>query len=376
MRAISRVAGVSINTVTKLLVDAGEACAAYHDEAVRDVECRKVQCDEIWSFCYAKEKNVARAKAAPHGAGDVWTWTAIDADSKMILAYEIGDRSGATAIEFMNDLRKRLANRVQLTTDGLKAYLEAVKGVFGGAVDYAQLVKLYGEAGGKSSEQRYSPAECTGIRKRRVEGRPDPDHISTSYVERQNLTMRMGMRRFTRLTNAFSKKMENHLHMLSLYFVHYNFVRIHKSLRMTPAMAAGVTRNLHDMEWIVALIDDREPSQATPGPRPGTGGRPRMQSSCVLDGDSWNTRRRFLPPVLHSGRVHFVSRRDRPRNPPCQMHSAWTGLTLRLRTIVRPVRGFGCRPQGKVPTESRDVAAMDSVITPGGGSMQPRNWQK
>ncbi|MDE0418281.1 MAG: IS1 family transposase [bacterium] len=265
MRSISRVAGVSINTVTKLLIDAGEACATYQDEHVRDVECRKVQCDEIWSFCYAKQKNVDRAKAAPHGAGDVWTWTAIDADSKMILAYEIGDRSGATAIEFMDDLRKRLANRVQLTTDGLKAYLEAVEGAFGGAVDYAQLVKLYGEAGDrKSSEQRYSPAECTGIRKRRVEGRPDPDHISTSYVGRQNLSMRMGMRRFTRLTNAFSKKLTNHLHMLSLYFVHYNFVRVHKSPRMTPAMAAGVTRNLHDMEWIVGLIDARAPNPDRP----------------------------------------------------------------------------------------------------------------
>ncbi len=276
MRSISRVADVSINAVAKLVVDAGEACAAYHDETVRDVECRRIQCDEIWSFCHAKEKNVARAKAAPQGADDVWTWTAIDADSKMILAYEVGDRSGATALEFMDDLCKRLASRVQLTTDGLKAYLEAVEGAFGGGVDYAQLVKLHGESGtNKSSEQRYRPAECTGIRKRRVEGRPDPDHISTSYVERQNLTMRMGMRRFTQITSAFSKKLTNHLHMLSLYFVHYNFVRVHKSLRMTPAMAAGVTRNLNDMEWIVGLIDARTPEPAKPGPRPGTGGRPR-----------------------------------------------------------------------------------------------------
>ena len=275
MRAISRVADVSINTVTKLLVDAGEACTAYHHETVRDVECRKVQCDEIWSFCYAKQKNVALATSVPQGAGDVWTWTAIDADHKMILAYKVGDRSGATAIEFMDDLRSRLANRVQLTTDGHKAYLEAVEGAFGGAVDYAQLVKLYGEAGGKSSDKRYSPAECTGIRKRTVEGMPDPAHISTSYVERSNLTMRMGMRRFTRLTNTFSKKIENHLHMLSLFFVHYNFVRVHKSLRMTPAMAAGVADTLHDMEWIVDLIDAREPAPNKPGPRPGTGGRPR-----------------------------------------------------------------------------------------------------
>ena len=258
MRATSRIAKVSINTVTKLMVEAGEACAAYHDEAVRDVAARKVQCDEIWAFCYAKEKNVRRAKAAPHGAGDVWTWTAIDADNKMILSYEVGDRSGATAIEFMDDLRGRLTNRVQLTTDGHKAYLEAVEGVFGGEVDYAQLVKLYGEpTGQKGHERKYSPSECTGTRKRRVEGNPDVQDVSTSYVERQNLTMRMGMRRFTRLTNAFSKKMENHLLMLSLYFVRYNFVRIHKTLKCTPAMAAGVTDTLHDMEWIVGLIDAR-----------------------------------------------------------------------------------------------------------------------
>ena len=258
MRSISRTVGVSINTVTKLMVEAGEACAAYHNEAVRDVETRKVQCDEIWAFCYAKDKNAKTAKAAPDGAGDVWTWTAIDSDSKMILSYEVGDRSGATAIEFMDDLRARLANRVQLTTDGYKAYLEAVEGAFGGDVDYAQLIKMYGEpTGQKSHERKYSPAECTGTRKRRVEGNPDPAAVSTSYVERQNLTMRMGMRRFTRLTNAFSKKLENHLHMLSLYFVHYNFVRIHSSLRCTPAMAAGVSETLHDMEWIVGLIDAR-----------------------------------------------------------------------------------------------------------------------
>ena len=258
MRATSRVAGVSINTVTKLMVEAGEAGAAYHDEAVRGVEASKVQCDEIWSFCYAKEKNVLIAKAAPDSAGDVWTWTALDSDSKMILSYEVGDRSGATAIEFMDDLRSRLANRVQLTTDGHKAYLEAVEGAFGGDVDYAQLIKLYGEPSGqKGQERKYSPSECTGTRKRRVEGNPDPAAVSTSYIERQNLTMRMGMRRFTRLTNAFSKKLENHLLMLSLYFVHYNFVRIHSSLRMTPAMAAGVADTLRDMEWIVSLIDAR-----------------------------------------------------------------------------------------------------------------------
>lgn len=264
MRSVSRVAGASINTVSKLLVEAGEACAAYHDEAVRDVPANRVQCDEIWSFCYAKEKNVARAKAAPKGAGDVWTWTAIEADSKLIVSWEVGDRTSATAIEFMDDLRDRLANRVQLTTDGHKAYLEAVEGAFGGDVDYAQLVKLYGPTEGKGSEKRYSPAECTGVRKRKVEGSPDPKDVSTSYVERQNLTMRMGMRRFTRLTNAFSKKLENHLHMLSIYFVHYNFCRMHGSLRMSPAMAAGVSDTLKDMEWIVGLIDARAPKPKRP----------------------------------------------------------------------------------------------------------------
>ena len=264
MRSISRTVGVSINTVTKLMVEAGEACAAYHDETVRDVTASKVQCDEIWAFCYAKEKNVAKAKAAPKAAGDVWTWTAIDSDSKMILSYEVGDRSGETAIEFMDDLRSRLANRVQLTTDGHKAYLEAVEGAFGSDVDFAQLVKLYGEA--PDAEKRYSPATCIGTRKRRVEGNPDVRDVSTSYVERQNLTMRMGMRRFTRLTNAFSKKMENHLLMLSLYFVHYNFVRIHSTLKCTPAMAAGVSETLHDMEWIVGLIDARTPKPKPRGP--------------------------------------------------------------------------------------------------------------
>ena len=267
MRSISRIAGVSINTVTKLLVDAGAACAAYHDDTVRDVKAARVQCDEIWSFCYAKEKNVAMAKAAPGGAGDVWTWTALDSDSKMILAYEVGDRSGATAIEFMDDLRSRLANRVQLTMDGLKAYLEAVEGAFGADVDYAMLVKLYGEASGsKGHERKYSPAECVGARKVAIEGDPDMRDVSTSHVERQNLSMRMGMRRFTRLTNAFSKKLENHLHMLSLYFVHYNFCRMHKTLRMSPAMAAGVSDTLRDVEWIVSLIDARAPKPGLRGP--------------------------------------------------------------------------------------------------------------
>ena len=274
MRATSRTADVSINTVTKLMVEAGRACAAYHDETVRDVETRRVQCDEVWSFCYAKAKNVMLAKAAPKGAGDVWTWTALDSDSKMILAYEVGDRSGATVIEFMDDLRNRLANRVQLTTDGHKAYLEAVEGAFGGDVGYAQLIKLYGDT--PQTEGRYTPPACIGARKRPITGRPVRADVSTSHVERHNLTMRMGMRRFTRLTNAFSKKLENHLLMLSLYFVWYNFCRSHKSLKgSSPAMAAGVSKTLRDMEWIVGLIDAQAPAPKKPGPKPGTGGRPR-----------------------------------------------------------------------------------------------------
>ena len=276
MRATSRAAKVSINSVAKLLVDAGEACAAYHDEHVRDVSVSKVQCDEIWSFIYAKEKNVKRAKAAPREAGDVWTWTALDADNKMILSYTIGDRSGMTAIELMDDLRARLANRVQLTTDGHKAYLEAVEGAFGGDVDYAMLVKLYGEeTGSRGHEKKYSPSECVGTHKRIVEGRPKEEDISTSYVERSNLTMRMGMRRYTRLTNAFSKKLENHAHMCALFFLHYNFVRIHQTLRVTPAMAAGVTKTLHDMDWIVDLIDARAPKRKKPGPKVGVKYKPR-----------------------------------------------------------------------------------------------------
>ncbi len=267
MHAISRTVGVSINTVTKLLTEAGEACTEYHDQAVHNVTARKVQCDEIWSFVYAKDKNVKTAKAAPDGAGDVWTWTALDTDSKMILAYEVGDRSAATAIEFMDGLRARLANRVQLTTDGHKACLEAVEGAFGGDVDFAQLIRLYGEMkGNMHHEKKCSPAECTGVRKRAIEGRTDMKAVSMSHVERRNPTMRMGMRRFARLANGFSRKLENHLHMLSLYFVHYNFIRMHKTLRMSPAMAAGVSNTLHDTEWIVGLIDARAPAPKKRGP--------------------------------------------------------------------------------------------------------------
>ncbi len=258
MRSISRVTGVSINTVSKLLADAGNVCSAFHDDMVRNVNAKRVQCDEIWSFCYAKQKNVAKAKAAPDEAGDVWTWTAIEADSKLILSWLAGGRDSQYAIAFMDDLRSRITNRVQLTTDGHKAYLEAVEGAFGGDVDYAILHKIYGTTH-ESAKGRYSPAECVGIDKRRIEGEPDEKHVSTSYVERQNLTMRMAMRRFTRLTNGFSKKLENHVHALSLYFVHYNWIRQHKSLnKWTPAMAANLTDRLWSWEDIIVLIDKAE----------------------------------------------------------------------------------------------------------------------
>lgn len=264
MRSISRIADVSINTVSKLLVEAGEACLTIHDETVRNVKASRIQCDEIWSFCYAKQKNVATAKDAPEGAGDVWTWTAIDADSKLMVSYFVGDRGAESAMILMDDLCTRLANRVQLTTDGHKAYLEAVEGAFGADVDFAQLVKLYGSVGGNGPEKRYSPADCTGIKKVRREGNPDIAHVSTSHVERMNLSIRMQNRRFTRLTNGFSKKLDNHIHALALYFAFYNFCRIHKSLRVTPAMAAGITDRLWSLDDIVAKIDAMAPA---PKPR-------------------------------------------------------------------------------------------------------------
>ena len=265
MRSISRTTGVSINTVSKLLVDAGEACAKYHDEKVWGIQSQRVQVDEIWSFVYAKQKNVIKAKSAPEGAGDAWTWTAIDADSKLIISYLIGGRDSEYALEFMQDVSNRLANRVQLTSDGHKAYLNAVEDVFGLDVDYAQLVKLYGKAP-ESSKGRYSPSEYLKSQPTIITGNPDPLKISTSFAERQNLTMRMSMRRFTRLTNGFSKKLENHIHMLSLYFVHYNFCRIHKTLRVTPAMESGLISEVKDMKWICDLIDANESAPKKRGP--------------------------------------------------------------------------------------------------------------
>ncbi|MFQ5597596.1 MAG: IS1 family transposase [Nitrospiria bacterium] len=256
MRSISRVVGVSINTVTKLLVDAGMACADYHDKHVRNVKASRIQCDEIWSFCYSKQKNIPENKVGQ--AGDVWTWTALDSDHKLMVSWLVGGRDSDCAIELMDDLRKRLVDRVQLTTDGHKAYLEAVEGAFGGDIDYAMLIKLYGEPANKGPERKYSPSVCNGSRKKDISGNPEREFISTSHVERHNLTMRMSMRRFTRLTNAFSKKLENHCHALALYFVHYNFVRIHKTLKVAPAMAAGVSSRLWEMKDIVRIIDEHE----------------------------------------------------------------------------------------------------------------------
>lgn len=263
MRSVSRLADVSINTVAKLLIDAGKFCATFHDDNVRGVSAKRIQCDEIWSFTYAKAKNVAAAKDAPEWAGDTWTWTGIEADTKLIVSWLVGGRDGEYAMAFMDDLRSRLANRVQLTTDGHKAYLESVEGAFGGDVDYAVLHKVYG-ASPESSKGKYSPADCIGTQKHRIEGEPDMKHVSTSYIERNNLTMRMHNRRFTRLTNAFSKKFESHVHMVAIWTVWYNWVRIHKSLRITPAMAANLTDTVWSWDTIVAKMDEVAPKPGRP----------------------------------------------------------------------------------------------------------------
>jgi IS1 family transposase len=262
IRAITRLTGASKNTVTKLLIDAGKACWAYHDANVRNVKAKRVQVDEIWSFTYAKEKNVATAKAAPTNAGDTWTWTGLEADTKLIVSYFVGPRDGECAMWFIDDLRARLANRVQLTSDGHKAYFEAVEGAFGADVDYAQLVKIYGSAP-ESTKGRYSPAECTGARKRKIEGNPDPAHVSTSYVEPPISPCAYNMRRFTRLTNAFSKKVENHAHAVALHMMYYNFVRVHSKLRVSPAMAAGISDRLWEVADIVALVEVDEAKTVT-----------------------------------------------------------------------------------------------------------------
>jgi IS1 family transposase len=263
IRAVTRLTGASKNTVTKLLNDAGAALGAYQDKVLRNLSCERVQVDEIWSFCYAKEKNVADAKAAPEDAGDVWTWTAIDADTKLVFGVMIGDRDDEVARMFIEDVASRIdSDRVQISSDGHAVYRRALKRAFGDCVDYGQIVKRYGTVKGGSG--RYSPPAITSVTTRPVLGNPDPAHISTSYVERQNLTMRMHMRRFTRLTNAFSKKVENHVNAISLHFAYYNFVRIHKTLKMSPAMAAGVTDKLWDMADLVAIV---EAADAKPGKR-------------------------------------------------------------------------------------------------------------
>jgi IS1 family transposase len=252
IRATVRMTGVAKNTIVKLLVELASACSDYLDKHLVNLNCKRVQVDEIWSFCYAKAKNVTPEIAAKNPfAGDVWTWVAIDADTKLIPSWIVGPRDSVTARIFVNDLAKRLANRIQLTSDGLSVYLQAVEKAFHGQVDYAQLVKLYNET--SEGQKRYSPAECIGYKPQVIDGDPDPAHISTSYVERQNLTMRMSMRRFTRLTNAFSKKIENHVAMVALHVMYYNFVRIHQTLRVTPAMAAGVTDRLWGIQDLVAL---------------------------------------------------------------------------------------------------------------------------
>ncbi len=263
LRATARICDVAFNTVLKLLPEIGKACAEFQDMVFRNLPCKKIQCDEIWSFCYAKEKNLPEEMRGKFGFGSVWTWVALDPETKLVPSWLVGDRSADTACTFMNDLASRLAHRVQLTTDGYKPYLIAVDDAFGGTpIDYAMLVKIYNEPHGEGSEKRYSSGECCGALKQDIKGDPDPKHISTSHIERQNLTMRMSMRRFTRLTNAFSKKIENHSCAIALHYMHYNFCRIHKSLRVTPAMEAGVTDHVWSIEEVAGLLEQVEKSAA------------------------------------------------------------------------------------------------------------------
>lgn len=252
IRATVRMTGVAKNTIVKLLADLGCACAAYHNRNVRNLKVRRLQCDEIWSFCGAKAKNV-RAEKKLEGWGDIWTWVGIDADTKLIVSYLVGGRDGGWAKDFMEDCAKRIRNRVQITTDGHRAYLDAVEDAFGADIDYAMLQKIYG-APSDEETRRYSPAKCIGCDMKVVSGDPDPKHVSTSYVERQNLTMRMQMRRFTRLTNAHSKKVDNHRHMVALHYMHYNYCRVHSSLRVTPAQEAGLSDHVWGVEELVALM--------------------------------------------------------------------------------------------------------------------------
>jgi IS1 family transposase len=260
IRATVRMTGVAKNTVVKLLIDAGTVCAEYQDRMLRNLTCKKIQADEVWAFCYAKQKNVPQDKQGQFGFGDVWTWVAIDPETKLVVSHMVGLRNAEWARAFMNDVAGRLANRVQLTTDGHRTYLEAVDEAFGADIDYAMLVKMYGQE--RPGEARYSPATCIGCERKRITGKPKPEDASTSMVERQNLTMRMSMRRFTRLTNAFSKKIDNLRHAVALHFMYYNFVRQHQTLRVSPAMAAGVTDHLWELEDIVKLIEEKEASRS------------------------------------------------------------------------------------------------------------------
>ena len=265
IRSTVRITGFSKNTVTKLLLEMALVCAEYQDKAFRNLTCKRLQLDEIWSFCYAKQKNVPADKEGEFGYGDVWTWTAIDADTKLIPSWFVGRRDAGCATAFIQDLASRLAHRVQITTDGHKPYLVAVEDAFGADVDYATIQKFYGKSQ-VESETRYSPAQCIGIKMATVTGNPDPNHISTSYVERQNLTMRMQMRRFTRLTNGFSKKVQNHAAAIALYFMYYNFCRVHQTLRVTPAMESGVSDHVWTVEEMVGLLEAVEPKGKERGP--------------------------------------------------------------------------------------------------------------
>ncbi len=252
--------GVAKNTITKLVAELGPACAQFMDRTLRNLPSRRIQCDETWSFCYAKAKNVPEDKRGQFGFGDVWTWVALDADSKLICSWLVGPRDASAANEFVRDLASRLAHRVQLTTDGLRLYLNAVDDAFGMDVDYAMLVKLYGRP--SESETRYSPAKIIGCQAATITGDPDDRHVSTSYVERQNLTMRMSMRRFTRLTNGFSKKIENHIAAIAIHYLRYNFCRVHQTLRVTPAMEAGVSDHVWDVSELVRLLESADAKAA------------------------------------------------------------------------------------------------------------------
>ena len=284
MRAITRTHDVSLNTITKLLIDAGDACLHHHGKSVKNLRGRRrVQVDEIWSFVYAKERVVPCLTNPPPGAGDAWTWTALDADSKLLISWAVGPRTQRTATTLMLDLRRRMTGRIQLTTDGLQAYVPAVERAYGGDIDFSQLVKGFGgrseaERLRAEGERRYSPPAVTSAHAATVSGSPDPVYVSTSLVERHNLTMRSHMRRFTRLTNGFSKKLENHGAMIAVYVTYYNWIRLHKTLRVTPAMAAGLTDELYDMDWLVGLVEARTPP---PGPQ----GRYRRRGEGGASGD-------------------------------------------------------------------------------------------